>query len=41
MISYEEFEDITSKVLKRDISSNKQQEKAILDFLLLFFYGLI
>lgn len=30
MISYEEFEDITSKVLKRDISSNKQQKKAIL-----------
>ncbi len=30
MISYEEFEDITAKVLKRDISSNKQQKKAIL-----------
>ena len=30
MISYEKFEDITSKVLKRDISSNKQQKKAIL-----------
>ena len=30
MISYEEFEDITSKVLKRDISLNKQQKKAIL-----------
>ena len=30
MISYEEFEDITAKVLKRDISSNKQQKRAIL-----------
>ena len=30
MISYEEFEDIIVEVLKRDISSNKQQKKAIL-----------
>lgn len=30
MISYEEFEDIIVNILKRDISSNKQQQKAIL-----------
>lgn len=30
MISYEEFEDIVVNILKRDISSNKDQNKAIL-----------
>ena len=30
MISYEEFEDIIVNIRKRDISSNKQQQKAIL-----------
>ena len=30
MISYEEFEDIVVNILKRDISSNKNQQKAIL-----------
>lgn len=30
MISYEEFEDIVVKILKRDISSNLDQKKAIL-----------
>lgn len=30
MISYDEFEDIVVNVLKRDISSNKDQKKAIL-----------
>ena len=30
MISYEEFEDIIVNTLKRDISSNKDQKKAIL-----------
>lgn len=30
MISFKEFEDIVVKILKRDISSNKNQEKAIL-----------
>ncbi len=29
MISYEEFEDIVVKILKRDISSNEDQKKAI------------
>ena len=30
MISYDEFEDIVVDILKRDISSNKNQQKAIL-----------
>ncbi|WP_458454489.1 UvrD-helicase domain-containing protein [Methanobrevibacter sp.] len=30
MITYEEFEDIVVNILKRDISSNKNQQKAIL-----------
>jgi len=30
MISYEEFEDIVVNILKRDISSNQDQKKAIL-----------
>ena len=30
MISYEEFEDIVVNILKRDISSNHDQKKAIL-----------
>ena len=30
MISYEEFEDIVVNILKRDISSNKDQQNAIL-----------
>ena len=30
MISYEEFEDIVVDILERDISSNKNQQKAIL-----------
>ncbi len=30
MISYEEFEDIVVNILKRDISSNKDQKKAIM-----------
>ena len=30
MISYEEFEEIVVNILKRDISSNKDQKKAIL-----------
>ena len=29
MISYEEFEDIVVNILKRDISSNHDQKKAI------------
>ena len=29
MISYEEFEDIVVNILKRDISSNKNQKNAI------------
>lgn len=30
MISYDEFEDIVVDILERDISSNKNQQKAIL-----------
>ena len=30
MISYEEFENIVVNILKRDISSNHDQKKAIL-----------
>ena len=30
MISYDEFEDIVVNILKRDISSNKNQQNAIL-----------
>ena len=30
MISYEEFEDIVVNILKRDISSNEDQKRAIL-----------